>query len=80
MKLIHILTVAAQVVPCVFGSSDVQTSSGLVSGHAASNATGVSEYLGIPFAQPPVGNLRFYPPVQLMSPSSVVNGTDFVRP
>lgn len=41
----------------------VNTTSGLVVGHAASNATQVSEYLGIPFAQAPIGNLRFAPPV-----------------
>ncbi|KAE9364161.1 alpha/beta-hydrolase, partial [Stipitochalara longipes BDJ] len=58
-------------------SAQVKTSSGIVSGHAASNATGVSEYLGIPFAQPPIGNLRFQPPVALSSPDSIVNGSSF---
>lgn len=57
----------------------VQTTSGPVSGHAASNATEVSEYLGIPFAQPPVGNLRFAPP-QKYSGTSPINGTNYVRP
>ncbi|KAK4233547.1 Alpha/Beta hydrolase protein [Achaetomium macrosporum] len=42
----------------------VQTTSGPVEGHAASVASGVSEYLGIPYAQPPVGSLRFRPPVR----------------
>ncbi|EAQ84499.1 hypothetical protein CHGG_08513 [Chaetomium globosum CBS 148.51] len=42
----------------------VQTSSGAVQGHAASTASEVSEYLGIPYAQPPVGALRFQPPVR----------------
>ncbi|KAB8338713.1 hypothetical protein FH972_021658 [Carpinus fangiana] len=41
----------------------VNTTSGRVIGHAAPNATQVSEYLGIPFAQPPVGQLRFAPPL-----------------
>nr|XP_023907898.1 cholinesterase-like [Quercus suber] len=40
----------------------VSTTSGLVHGHPASNATQVSEYLGIPFAKPPIGDLRFAPP------------------
>jgi hypothetical protein len=40
----------------------VQTSSGLIVGHAAKTATDVSEYLGIPFAQAPVGDLRFAAP------------------
>jgi hypothetical protein len=55
----------------------VQTSSGTVNGHAALNATEVSEYLGIPFAAPPVGDLRFAAP-QLYSGSSTINGTSFV--
>jgi Carboxylesterase family len=43
----------------------VKTSSGDVIGHEAAwpaNA-GVSAYLGIPFGQPPVGDLRFEKPV-----------------
>lgn len=56
----------------------VQTSSGAVNGHAASNATEVSEYLGIPFAAPPVGDLRFAAP-QKYSGNSTINGTSFVR-
>ena len=55
----------------------VSTSSGAVSGHAASNATGVSEYLGIPFAQPPVGDLRFAAPVAYNG-SAAINGSSFV--
>jgi Carboxylesterase family len=47
----------------------VNTTSGLISGHASSNASAqVSEYLGIPYAEPPV---RY-------SGSSGINGTNFV--
>lgn len=56
----------------------VQTTSGSVQGHAAANASDVSEYLGIPFAQPPVGNLRFQPP-RAYNGSGTINGTNFVR-
>ncbi|EHL00500.1 putative Acetylcholinesterase 1 [Glarea lozoyensis 74030] len=42
----------------------VKTTSGSVAGHAALNQTEVSEYLGIPFAQPPVADLRFEAPVK----------------
>jgi hypothetical protein len=55
----------------------VQTGSGTVNGHAALNATQVSEYLGIPFAAPPVGDLRFAAP-QKYSGNSTINGTYFV--
>lgn len=55
----------------------VSTTSGPVQGHAASDASQVSEYLGIPFAQPPTGRLRFEPPVAYNG-SSTINGTDYV--
>ncbi|KAN0091824.1 alpha/beta-hydrolase [Hyaloscypha variabilis] len=54
----------------------VQTDSGPVSGHAALNASQVSEYLGIPFAAPPVGDLRFAAP-QKYTGNSSINGTSF---
>lgn len=55
----------------------VQTSSGSVQGHAAPLKANVSEYLGIPFAQPPVGTLRFAPPTPINSTSQIINGTNF---
>jgi hypothetical protein len=55
----------------------VKTSSGAVAGHAATKYPEVSEYLGIPYAQAPVGNLRFAAPVKY-SGSSVLNGSVFV--
>ncbi|KAI4154657.1 MAG: hypothetical protein LQ340_001544 [Diploschistes diacapsis] len=55
----------------------VQTTSGTVAGHAASNLTHVSEYLGIPYAQPPLGALRFKAPQKdcpaNVAPRSVAN-------
>lgn len=50
----------------------VDTSSGPVQGHASTNFTGVSEYLGIPYAQPPVGKLRFQPPVKYTGSETIV--------
>lgn len=55
----------------------VSTSSGPVTGHAARNNSAVSEYLGIPFAQPPVGSLRFAAPVAYNS-TAPLNGSSFV--
>jgi hypothetical protein len=48
---------------------EVKTSSGLIKGHTApwpANSE-VSEYLGIPYAKPPLGSLRFAPPVPNVS-------------
>lgn len=45
----------------------VHTTSGPITGHAAKNRTQVSEYLGIPYAQPPLGQLRFAAPQQFTS-------------
>ena len=57
----------------------VDTSSGPVAGHAATTAgySEVSEYLGIPFGQPPVGALRFAAPAKFTG-SSLINGSEYV--
>jgi carboxylesterase type B len=54
----------------------VDTVSGKVKGQASSWKPQVSEYLGVPFAQPPVGPLRFAAP-KLFKGSAVVNATKF---
>jgi hypothetical protein len=55
----------------------VDTSSGPVAGHAATDYPDVSEYLGIPYGQAPVGDLRFAAPVKY-SGSSMLNGSVYV--
>ncbi|KAK2010867.1 carboxylesterase [Colletotrichum eremochloae] len=67
--------VAATPLPWTVGQP-VQTTSGLVQGHAAGGAVRVSEYLGIPYAQPPIGTLRFQPPAKFTG-SSIINGSAF---
>jgi len=42
----------------------VMTSNGPITGHIAPNSKSVIEYLGIPYAKPPVGNLLFALPVK----------------
>ncbi|KAJ8060263.1 hypothetical protein OCU04_010604 [Sclerotinia nivalis] len=54
----------------------VSTTSGQVAGHPSAKNPAVYEYLGIPFAQPPIGNLRFAPP-QPYTGNGSINGTDF---
>jgi carboxylesterase type B len=49
----------------------VKTTSGTVVGHAAAIRTQVSEYLGIPFAKPPVGKLRFAAPEKFKGNSTI---------
>ncbi|TLD35340.1 hypothetical protein E2P81_ATG11459 [Venturia nashicola] len=47
------------------------TTSGVIKGHAAKNRTEVSEYLGIPFAKPPVGDLRWKAPVKYVGDAPI---------
>ena len=55
----------------------VRTTSGLILGQPAPARPEVSEYLGIPFAKPPVGDLRFAAPQALFGFGNV-NATAFV--
>ena len=54
----------------------VKTSSGEIKGHASSWKPAVSEYLGVPYAQPPVGDLRWAAPKALQS-NKLVDATKF---
>lgn len=42
---------------------DVVTSNGRISGHPAPGMRDTIEFLGIPYAQPPIGQLRFAEPL-----------------
>lgn len=61
----------------VFCKSVVDTENGPITGHPAKHASDVNEFLGIPFAKPPVGNLRFEPP-QLYTEKKPYTASDFV--
>ena len=53
----------------------IQTTSGRLHGKAVTNKT--NAYLGIPYAQPPVGPLRFLAPRPLLTPATARNTTAF---
>ena len=44
---------------------NVVTSNGKITGHLAPGMRNTVEYLGIPYAQPPIGALRFAAPLPL---------------
>ncbi|KAK7918218.1 hypothetical protein PG985_010092 [Apiospora marii] len=58
-------------------SSDlkVQLQNGTVNGLVDSATPGVRQFLGIPYAQPPLGDLRFAPPQPLAKPYGQFNAT-----
>jgi hypothetical protein len=58
----------------------VLTTSGAIIGHAAHNRTGVTEFLGIRYAEAPVGELRFAAPKKYIAPESTVfEASEWVR-
>ncbi|KAJ5604443.1 alpha/beta-hydrolase [Penicillium lagena] len=61
-SLLITLVLATRGQPNVRAGQPVRTTSGLVFGHSSSWQPNVSEYLGIPYAQPPIKQLRFEAP------------------
>lgn len=55
----------------------IKTTSGTVVGFINETTPHVAQYLGIPFAEHPVGDLRWAPPVPLNSGNGTVNATAF---
>ncbi|EFR01283.1 acetylcholinesterase [Nannizzia gypsea CBS 118893] len=61
------LLVSLLLLPIAVRGSLVNTTSGLIIGHVSASRPSVDEYLGIRYAQAPVGDLRFAPPVRFTS-------------
>lgn len=66
VSLVSVATSSPAHKPFTIGE-EVYTTSGIIRGHAAMNRNQVSEYLGIPFAKPPVNDLRFASPERYLS-------------
>ena len=56
----------------------IKTTSGNVVGQASSWKAQVSEYLGVPFAQPPTGDLRWAAPQAIKNSTKTINATKYV--
>jgi hypothetical protein len=56
----------------------VVTTSGKIEGHANPWKKSVSEYLGVPYAQPPVGDLRWEAPLPFAYTQKTVVASKFV--
>jgi acetylcholinesterase len=75
-----VLTAATQIpLSCAIGSPRVNTTSGVVEGFVSDTTPNVAQFLGIPFAEQPVGSLRWLPPSPLSASSKdvTVNATRF---
>ena len=57
------------------GSLTVSTSSGKIHGKIDSGLPNVAQYLGIPFAKPPIGDLRWAAPQPLSQPDAQIEAT-----
>lgn len=85
MRAFELVTRWMSVSPRSRGSPDpghshfIQTSNGAIIGHKATSAPQVIEYLGIPYAKPPIGDLRFAAPVKFKGDAkSTLEASEYV--
>ena len=81
-NMLQLLTIAAALCSVVSASSRdashvVHTSTGKFTGHENPAFPGVKEFRSIPYAQPPVGQLRFQPPRRLDNSTEHHSSQDF---
>lgn len=67
-----VLTLVGSILATSYYPPRVQTTSGTIIGHQASVKTDVTEFLGIRYAEAPIGNLRFAAPKTYVAPEGVV--------
>ena len=71
--VLYFTLLSIEVCVCDENYVEVNTTSGLVRGQTIRVVnTSVDQFLSIPFAEPPVGNLRFARPLPLKKPVSVI--------
>jgi carboxylesterase type B len=67
-----LLTTVALFASALAAPTSVETSSGTLIGHESSNKSHVTEYLGVRYAEAPVGELRFAAPKKYVAPAGTV--------
>src|SRR5438067_811562 len=77
MKLTrHTLLAVALSLPALGATDQVKTANGILEG-TGPQASGIREFKGVPFAEPPIGNLRFAAPQPPKNWSGVRQAHDF---
>jgi para-nitrobenzyl esterase len=77
VNLAIFLALAATAVPAIASDADiVKVSTGLLQG-TADPSTGIHEFKGVPYAQPPIGPLRWRDPQPVQEWSGIRQATDF---
>ncbi|KAK2598351.1 hypothetical protein N8I77_011771 [Diaporthe amygdali] len=77
MMVLHLATLAQSLSARADAPLTVQTTVGEVTGFINETAPLVRQFLGVPYAEPPVGSLRFLPPISPTKEPSPINATTY---